>query len=343
MQRENNIMPDESSGGGSTIRRGLGRGLGALIVNTDPTRHAQEQTVSQAGAGGVQLIPVGNISPNPQQPRSSFDEDALAELAASIREHGVIQPLIVTEDPQQSGHYWLITGERRLRAAQIAQLTEVPSIVRDASPQQLLELALVENVQRADLNPLEEAAAYQMLIDRFALTQEEIAQRVGRSRSAVANTLRLLQLPADVQQALIAGVITAGHARALLALPDEAAMNDGLQRILARGLNVRQAEDLVKQMLHQDAEPGLTRQVSVPDPHVKYLENRFRAALGTRVSLSRNRDGTGRLIVHFYNDEDLESIYRIIAADEGDAEYEAEYEAEHDAEHEGKYEDQHRG
>lgn len=311
-------MPDDSSGSGSTIRRGLGRGLGALIVNTDPTRHERDETDSQSEGGGVRLIAVGDISPNPQQPRTDFNEDALAELAASIREHGVIQPLIVTEDPQQPGQYWLIAGERRLRAAQIAQLTEVPSIVRDASPQQLLELALVENVQRADLNPLEEASAYQMLIDRFALTQEEIAQRVGRSRSAVANTVRLLQLPADVQQALISDVITAGHARALLALPDETAMNDALHRILARGLNVRQTEELVKQMLRQDAGPGPSRQERAPDSHVEYLENRFRAALGTRVNLNRNRDGSGRLVVHFYNDEDLESLYRIIAANEGE-------------------------
>ena len=308
-------MADDSSGSGSSIRRGLGRGLGALIVNTDPARdEPQEHSVQPDN--GIRMIPIEAISPNPQQPRTSFDEDALAELAASIREHGVIQPLIVTENPEQVDQYWLITGERRLRASQIAQLTKVPSIVREASPQQLLELALVENVQRADLNPLEEAGAYQILIDRFALTQEEIAQRVGRSRSAVANTLRLLQLPGDVQHALIAGAITAGHARAILSLPDETAMSDALQRILARGLNVRQTEELVKLMVRQDSEPGPERQISIPDAHVQYLENRFRAALGTRVNLNRNRDGSGRLVVHFYNDEDLESIYQIIAADE---------------------------
>ena len=310
-------MADDSGSSGSSIRRGLGRGLGALIVNTDPTRHEREES-DGLPAGGVLQIPIDAIGPNPHQPRSDFDEEALAELAASIREHGVIQPLIVTNDPQQPGQYWLIAGERRLRAAQLAQLTETPAIVRDASPQQLLELALVENVQRADLNPLEEATAYQMLIDNFALTQEEIAQRVGRSRSAVANTLRLLQLPVDVQQALISGVISAGHARALLSLPDETAMKDALQRILARGLNVRQTEELVKQMLRQDAGPRPAREATVPDSHIEYLENRFRAALGTRVNLNRNRDGSGRLVVHFYNDEDLESLYRMIAADEAE-------------------------
>lgn len=314
-------MANDSSGSGSSIRRGLGRGLGALIVNTDPGRQApakDEETEPGATIGGVQTIPLDAIRPNPQQPRTDFDQEALAELAASIREHGVIQPLIVTEIPDQPRHYWLIAGERRLRAAQLAQLTEVPAIVRDASPQQLLELALVENVQRADLNPIEEATAYQMLIDGFALTQEEIAQRVGRSRSAVANTLRLLQLPVDVQHALIAGALTAGHARAILSLPDETAMMDAMERIVARGLNVRQTEELVKLMLRQDSQPGPTREVSVPDAHVQYLENRFRAALGTRVNLNRNRDGSGRLVIHFYNDEDLESLYHVIAAAEDD-------------------------
>ncbi len=311
-------MPDDTRSGGK--RFGLGRGLGALIVNTETDRPPEQMAADQA-ATGVRLIPVDAIRPNPQQPRSQFDPSTLEELAASIREHGILQPLIVTDSGvtdsgDQTGQYWLIAGERRWRAAQLAQLDEVPVIVREASPQQLLEWALVENVQRADLNPLEEAAAYQMLIENFSLTQEEIGRRVGRSRSAVANTVRLLQLPADVQHAVIDGSITAGHARALLALPDAAAMSGALERILARGLSVRQTEDLVKRLLTAP-EPAAEAEPE-PDPHLQFLEGRFRSALGTRVTLNRSANGSGRLIVHFYSDDDLDTLYRLIAADADD-------------------------
>lgn len=305
-------MAQDSSGSGSSSRRGLGRGLGALIVSTDPAYDVSHGTAAQPEAGG-RPIPLEAISPNPHQPRTTFEEKSLMELAASIREHGIIQPLIVTEDPERRGRYWLIAGERRWRAAQLAELAEAPVIVREATNQQLLELALVENVQRADLNPLEEAAAYQMLVESFSLTQEEIARRVGRSRSAVANTIRLLQLPIDVQNAVVEEAISAGHARALLSLPDEAAMLAALQRIESRGLNVRQTEELVKLMLRQAAEPDDASEQSEPDPHIRFLEDRFRSALGTRVNLNRNRDGSGRLVVHFYSDEDLDGIFRLIA------------------------------
>jgi ParB family chromosome partitioning protein len=312
-------MADESSERKSTQRRGLGRGLAALIVNTDPERDvaAADDASETTAEGGAVSIPVEAISPNPRQPRAKFDEESLAELAASIREHGIIQPLIVTRNPEQSGHYWLIAGERRLRAAQMAELEDAPCIVREASEQELLELALVENIQRSDLNPLEEAAAYQMLIDRFSLTQELIAKRVARSRSAVANTVRLLQLPGEVQQALIDGEISAGHARALLGLADEETMIAALQRVLERSLNVRQTESLVKQLLQVPSEPTPETEAAPLDAHLQHVENRFRDALGTRVSLNRNRDGSGRLIVHFYSDEDLDSLSQIIT-DEDD-------------------------
>jgi ParB family chromosome partitioning protein len=307
-------MPEDTRSSGK--RFGLGRGLGALIVNTETDRLTEQKAAEQGAAGGIRLVPVDAIRPNPQQPRSQFDPSALEELAASIREHGILQPLIVTDSGDQPGQYWLITGERRWRAAQLAQLDEVPAIVREASPQQLLEWALVENVQRADLNPLEEAAAYQMLLENFSLTQEEIGRRVGRSRSAVANTVRLLQLPAEVQHAVIEGSITAGHARALLALPDAAVMSDALKRILARGLSVRQTEELVKRLLTAP-EPAAETEPE-PDPHLQFLEGRFRSALGTRVTLNRSANGSGRLIVHFYSDDDLDNLYRLIAADADD-------------------------
>jgi ParB family chromosome partitioning protein len=220
----------------------------------------------------------------------------------------------MTHESQQAERYWLIAGERRWRAARLAALASVPAIVREASPQQLLELALVENLQRADLNPLEEATAYQTLTHEFSLTQAEIGQRVGKSRSAVANTLRLLQLPLPAQQALTEQRISAGHARALLALSDQAAMNAALEQILTRDLSVRQTEEMVRQLL---LAPQLHK--TQPEPptqpwvsQVAYLENRFRTALGTRVNLNRNADGSGRLIIHFYNDEDLDNLVRVI-------------------------------
>jgi ParB family chromosome partitioning protein len=304
----------ESSSSGK--KRGLGRGLGALIMNTGALSPASDETPHQPAGGGVLRMAVEHISPNPHQPRSLFDPLALEELAASIRTHGILQPLIVTANLERPGDYWIVAGERRWRAAQLAGVHEVPVLVREATPQQLLEWALVENVQRADLNALEEAAAYQTLVERFALTQAEIGDRVGKSRAAVANTLRLLQLPAPLQQALIDARISAGHARALLALPDPETMLATLDRITARGLNVRQTEELVRQILLRAAAPPV--EANAPrDPHLTQLENRFRAALGTRVQLARNADGAGRLIVHFYNDDDLEALYQLLTAHAG--------------------------
>jgi ParB family chromosome partitioning protein len=312
-------MATDSSG---PKRRGLGRGLGALIMDTrnsppletEPTPADAATTVHD----GVRQVAVEAIAPNPQQPRTHFDPAALEELAASIREHGILQPLIITENPQQAGSYWLIAGERRWRAARLAPLEQVPVIVRDASPQQLVEWALVENLQRADLNPLEEATAYHSLIEEFGLTQAEIGQRVGKSRSAIANTVRLLNLPGDVQSALVEGRITAGHARALLALSDQSAISYVLGRILARDLNVRQTEELVKQLAQPASVEVATRNAAEqePDSQLSYLENRFRAVLSTRVNLTRNQDGSGRLTVHFYNDDDLDHLYRLIVGDQ---------------------------
>ncbi len=207
-------------------KRGLGRGLSVLI----PAEEADESP-------GLLTVPLDRIVPNPHQPRLSFPEASLSELVASIREHGILQPLVVRRD---AGAGWqIIAGERRWRAAKLAGLTEVPVVVKDVAPQQMLELALVENVQRADLNPLEEALAYQQLSEEFGLSQTEIARRVGKSRVAITNTLRLLQASRSVQQALLAGDISEGHARALLGLPEHA-QEEALQVVLARQLTVRQ-------------------------------------------------------------------------------------------------------
>jgi ParB family transcriptional regulator, chromosome partitioning protein len=300
-------------------RRALGRGLSALIANTE--QNPSDESAGTAPAlsaplldNGIRSLPITRISPNPQQPRTHFEPAALAELADSIRTHGIIQPVLVTEAPGLPQDYWLVAGERRWRAAQLAGLSEIPAIIRSASSQQLVEWALVENIQRSDLNALEEAAAYQTLVDEFQLTQAEIGQRVGKSRSAVANTLRLLQLPRPAQEALLAHQISPGHARALLALEDRKLLDIALSRVLERGLSVRQTEELVKQLI---AQPAPAQPADAPaDPHMSYLENRFRAALGTRVALNRNSDGTGRLVVHFYNDDDLNNLFQIIAGDD---------------------------
>jgi ParB family chromosome partitioning protein len=307
---------------------GLGRGLGALIVSTEAAPEAAEGTQAAQGAPpgpGVQTLPLAALAPNPRQPRTRFDEASLAELAASIREHGIIQPLIVTAAPQQPGAYWLVAGERRWRAAQLAGLSAAPVLVREANPQQLVELALIENVQRADLNPLEEAHAYQALLDEFGLTQAELAERVGKSRPAIANAVRLLQLPPAAQAAVVEGTVSAGHARALLALESAAQIEQALAVVVGRELNVRQTEALVRRVLEEQAAaggeparaPALDEQTRAQAAH---MEERFRRALGTRVSLARNADGSGRLVVHFYNDGDLEALYALIAGPESDLE-----------------------
>lgn len=287
-------------------RSGLGRGLGALIPRS--------QT-------GVQELEVNRIAPNPQQPRLQVDEGALAELAESIRQHGVLQPIVVTRLEGETDGYILIAGERRWRAAQLAGLSTIPAIIKEAAPRQRLELALVENIQREDLTPLELAAAYRALIDEHGLTQEQIAQRVGKSRVAITNTLRLLQLPRPAREALAAGRISEGHARALLGMPSEAALLTGLEEVIQRGLSVRQTEELVRRSNARATEAvGPTATASLAetapryDPDLAYLEERFRQALGTRVQIVRSRRG-GRLIIHFYSDDELDGLYQLMCGD----------------------------
>lgn len=283
-------------------KRGLGKGLEALIPSGS-TRPAS----AEVQAGAVE-IPVEQISPNPHQPRQTMNQEKLQELADSIAAHGLIQPLVVT---RVGSNYQLIAGERRWRASQLAGLTTVPVIVKETSPQQMLELALVENIQRADLNPLEEAEAYAQLMEEFGLTQEAVAERVGKSRTAVANIVRLLNLPQEAREALAAGDISEGHARALLSLKKQREQLSLLATILNRGLNVRQTEALARQVaLGSDAEakpkrPPLT-------PHDKTMLAKFESKLGTRIELNRSEDQTGRLVIHFYSQEELQAIFDAI-------------------------------
>lgn len=283
-----------------TKRSGLGKGLDALIPTAE----------SRLPESSVTQIPIETINPNPRQPRSRFDPDELNEMAVSIREYGVIQPLIVTQS-EIAGKYTLIAGERRLLAAQIVELKEVPAIIREVSEQQLVELALVENVQRADLGPLETAEAYRQLNEDFSLSHEEIASRVGKSRTTITNTLRLLKLPEDVKQSLVEGNISEGHARAILALPTQEAQSAALKSILKNDLNVRQTEDLVRKL---SGEKPTKQHPPPPSPEIKALEERLRQHFGTRVTLNQRRKG-GTLTIHYYSEEDLNSLLNLIIGD----------------------------
>lgn len=279
-------------------RPGLGKGLEALI----PSQPSED---NQAELSGVLEIPLDDIESNPHQPRKSFHHEQLQELADSIQEHGIIQPLIITAD-SETNKYALIAGERRLKAARMAGLESVPAILRETSSQDQLVVALIENVQRADLNPLETASAYAQLSTDFGLTHEQIGERVGKSRTTVTNTLRLLELSDVVQQALRKGQITNGHARALLTLDSTPAQTAALQTVLTKELNVRQTETLVKRLQGQkkSAPPRKTGL----SPELKSLEEDLRSSLGTKVTLKQTKSGKGSITIHYYSDEELNAL-----------------------------------
>lgn len=274
-------------------RSGLGKGLDALI----PTG----KTTSSGEGSGVTQVAIDLIQRNPRQPREKFDLDELENLAASIREHGVIQPLIVS--PGKNGIYILIAGERRLQAARKAGLRTVPVVIRHATDQQLLELALIENVQRADLNAIEEAEAYQHLEKEFKLSHDAIASRVGKNRSTVTNSIRLLEASAAVKQALVNGQITSGHARAMLKLPAKA-QEELLNKIIMLDLSVRTTEMLSKNYSGQ--KPVSKRRTS-RSANVNDLERRLQSSLGTRVALKHGKKG-GTVTIYYYSDEELDTL-----------------------------------
>ena len=297
-------------------RRGLGRGLDALL-SSSAAAAARTHPDVEAGGSATAVVDVdpARVEPNPEQPRRHFDEEALGHLAESIRTHGLLHPIVV--EPAEGG-YRLVAGERRLRAARMAGVATIPAIVRPAteSARHALELALVENLQRAQLSPLEEAAAYARMADTFGLSHEAIGMRMGRSRSAVTNTVRLLALPAGVQEALADGRLSAGHARALLALPEDAA-EELAARVAAEGLTVRRVEQLVQERLAGAPTGGTgagTRQRKSAPPQAlraddAALQRGFEEALGTPVHLQRRRRGGGRLVIDFYSDEELDALY----------------------------------
>ena len=271
------------------LRGGLGRGLEALIPR---------------GAGGLQEIDIERISPNPMQPRQRMDEGALEELASSIREHGLLEPLLVA---RAEAGYTLIAGERRWRAARMAGLVSVPALVKDASAESTLELALVENLQRTDLTPLEEANAYRLLVDEFGLTQEQVAGRVGRSRVSVTNRLRLLSLPPRAKALLSEGSISEGHARALLGCADPSMLDGLAARVAERQLSVRETEELVRRAAVPSSEFRVPSSGDAEPAARSLIEEDLGRALGTRVQIHRSRRG-GRLVVHYYSDDQLAGI-----------------------------------
>lgn len=274
-------------------QKGLGKGLGALLG--DFTEEPQEQSP-------YRILPIYKVEPNPDQPRQDFDEEELSSLADSIRIHGVIQPLTVRQ--MESGYYQIIAGERRWRAARLAGLDDIPAVVMEANDREVTELALIENLQRQDLNPVEEAMGYESLMQDYGMTQEEAAARVGKSRPAVANALRLLQLPKEVQEKLRAGVLTAGHARAVLSLKSEKKQLEAAQKIIALGLSVRQAELLCKNM-SKEPKPEDTGVWKVD--YIAECEKNLSRQLGRGVKIV-NGKRKGRFELEFYGQDDLQKL-----------------------------------
>lgn len=276
-------------------KRGLGRGLEALLPG------------NEEAAGEASEVAIREIKPNRYQPRRLMDEEKLAELVESIREHGVVQPILIR--PTENG-YELVAGERRWRAAQLAGLESIPAVVKEYDDAQSMEIALVENLQREDLNPVEEADAFRRLMDEFSLTQEEVAKRVGRSRPAVANALRLLSLPDEIRQDVSRGTISAGHARAILSLDRNELKERLVEAIKAKHLSVRQAEELAKELPKQKAPKPRS---AATDPVLKDVEENLRRAFGTQVHIRQNRGKVkGRIEVEYYSREDLERILDLV-------------------------------
>ena len=283
----------------ATKQRGLGRGLGALIDDFS----AAEET------GGVTVLPLQKVEPNPNQPRKHFDEEELQALADSIAAHGLLQPLAVRD--MGGGFYQIIAGERRWRAARLAGLSEVPVVVVEADDRTVMELALVENLQRQDLNPMEEAEGYRSLMQDYGLTQEEAATRVGKSRPAVANALRLLALPEEVRQLVVEGTLSAGHARAVLSLPDARLQKAAAQKILALRLSVRQAEAMCKRMAQEQPPAEETPKKSVAVDYVGECEKLLTRRLGRKVRIVCGKR-KGRFELDFYGQDDLQRLYEAL-------------------------------
>lgn len=289
-------------------KRGLGRGLSALMADVAP---AQEPGSMLEPRRPEMTLPIEQVVPNPDQPRRSFNDDALSELSASIREKGILQPLIVRPYGGEPQEYQIVAGERRWRAAQAAQLHEVPVIVRDFSDTEVLEIAIVENIQRADLNPIDEARGYRQLIERFGHTQEKLGEALGKSRSHIANALRLMQLPEEVQRMLEEGALSAGHARALITTEDPLSL---ARQVIARQLSVRETEKLAKSPSRK-VDPKLPK--AEKDADTRALESDLSAVLGMRVAIDHKADsGAGQVTIRYKSLEALDELCRMLSSSE---------------------------
>ncbi|MCC1492456.1 ParB/RepB/Spo0J family partition protein [Cognatishimia sp. F0-27] len=286
-------------------RRGLGRGLSALMADVEPA-------VSTSRPAPDRTIPIEQIAPNPDQPRRSFSDDELKELAASIATKGIIQPIIVRKAPSDDGTYQIVAGERRWRAAQMAQLHEVPAIIRDFTDIEILEVAIIENIQRADLNPIEEAAGYKQLMHRFGHTQEKLSEALGKSRSHIANLMRLLNLPDSVQDMVSTGVLTAGHARALITAPNPEEL---AEKIRDRGLTVREAERLAKEKTPKQRPNRMGALELDGDADTRALEADLSAALGMSVKIEHKpNQESGRVSIKYDTLEKLDALCAILGS-----------------------------
>lgn len=285
----------------------LGTGLSSLIPEKTKRPEAVAEPRSDKAEAGVAMIAVEQIIPNPNQPRYYFNADNLKDLAESIREHGVVQPIIVTKLPD--GRYELIAGERRLRASKLIGNKEIPAVVREADGRQKLELAIIENIQRHDLNPIEEAKAYRRLQEEFGLTQEAVAKRMGKGRASVANTMRLLELPVEIQRGVIEEKITEGHARAILGLPNPEKQRALYEMVLRERMTVRDVEDKVRELTAPERRRKIT--IKTMDPSLQELETRLEQNLGTKISI-RKKGVSGKIMIDFFSDEEFNKIKNLL-------------------------------
>ena len=302
-------------------KRGLGRGLSNLIPTDDTIEDVSTKTSKQTKASTTvktevikkveQTLNINRIEPNKNQPRKEFNEDALQELAESIKQFGVIEPLVVVK---RKGYYELIAGERRWRAARLAGLKEVPVVIKDYDDQQIVEIALIENIQREDLNPIEEAHAYERLIEEFHLTQDEVAERVSKSRTTVTNALRLLKLTDKVQQMLIDDMLSTGHVRALITITDPQLQYETAMYIFDKKLSVRETESYVKKLLNKKPKEKSSKKAH---PELSFLykaiENRLKESLGTKTTIKAKTRESGKIEIEYYSQEDLERITQLLA------------------------------
>ena len=283
-------------------KKGLGKGLGSLLGGGDIEEITSE--VKEEKKGDIITVRTSSIEPNKKQPRSNFDEEKINSLAESITEHGLIQPIIIT--PTQNGKYKIVAGERRWRAAKKAKLKEIPALIREYSDEQVAEIALIENLQRENLNPIEEAVGYNLLMEEFNLTQESIAKSIGKSRSAIANTLRLLSLDNEIQKMLINGSLSSGHARAVLSVDDSEMRIALSKKIIEDNLNVRQAEALAKQ-IQKKSPPKKKKEKTAYDIEIENIQNNLSSTLGTKVKINHTPK-KGKIEIEYYGSDDLERI-----------------------------------